>query len=30
LIGRDGVVKAIHIGLFTQESIEAEITPYIK
>jgi peroxiredoxin len=30
LIGRDGLVKAIHIGLLTPQSIEAEITPYIK
>jgi peroxiredoxin len=30
LIGRDGLVKAIHIGLLTQESIEVEISPHLK
>ncbi len=29
LIGRDGVVKRIHIGLFTPESLEAEIAPLL-
>jgi peroxiredoxin len=29
LIGRDGKVKAIHVGMFTAESIEAEITPFL-
>jgi cytochrome c biogenesis protein CcmG, thiol:disulfide interchange protein DsbE len=29
LIGRDGKVKTIHIGMFTAESIEAEITPLL-
>jgi peroxiredoxin len=30
LIGRDGKVKTIHIGLFTADSIEAELTPLIE
>lgn len=29
LIGKDGKVKAIHVGMFTPESIEAEITPFL-
>lgn len=29
LVGKDGKVKAIHIGMFTTESIEAEITPLL-
>jgi peroxiredoxin len=29
LIGPDGVVKAIHVGMFTPQSLEAEITPYL-
>jgi thiol-disulfide isomerase/thioredoxin len=29
LIGRDGVVKTIHVGMFTPESIEAELTPLL-
>jgi peroxiredoxin len=29
LIGKDGKVKTIHIGMFTQESIEAELTPLL-
>ncbi len=29
LIGRDGKVKAIHVGMFTAESIETEITPFL-
>jgi thiol-disulfide isomerase/thioredoxin len=29
LIGRDGNVKTIHIGMFTPESIEAELTPLL-
>jgi cytochrome c biogenesis protein CcmG/thiol:disulfide interchange protein DsbE len=29
LVGRDGVVKAIHIGSMTQQIIESEITPFL-
>ena len=29
LVGRDGVVKAIHIGRMTQQIIESEITPFL-
>ena len=29
LVGRDGVVKTIHVGLFTPEALEQEITPYL-
>ncbi len=29
LVGRDGKVKTIHVGMFTAQSIEAEITPLI-
>jgi cytochrome c biogenesis protein CcmG/thiol:disulfide interchange protein DsbE len=29
LIGTDGVVKAIHVGMFSPEELEAEITPYL-
>jgi thiol-disulfide isomerase/thioredoxin len=29
LVGRDGLVKAIHIGLFTAMSLEQELTPYV-
>ncbi len=29
LIGRDGVIKDIHIGLFTPEQIEAKISPLL-
>ena len=29
LIGRDGNVKTIHIGMFTPDSIEAELTPLL-
>ncbi len=29
LVGRDGTVKAIHIGLFTPEALEQEVTPYL-
>lgn len=28
LVGSDGVVKAIHVGVFTPEALEEEITPY--
>lgn len=30
LVGADGVVKAIHIGIFTPEALENEITPYLR
>ena len=30
LVGADGVVKNIHVGLYTAEDIEADITPYLK
>ncbi len=29
LVGRDGAVKAIHIGMFTPEALEQEITPHL-
>jgi peroxiredoxin len=29
LVGKDGVVKAIHVGMFTPQTLEAEITPYL-
>ena len=29
LIGTDGVVKAIHVGMFPPEDLETEITPYL-
>jgi len=29
LVGRDGVVKAIHIGLMTPQNMESEITPFL-
>ena len=29
LIGKDGVIKAMHVGGFTTQSIEAEITPLL-
>jgi len=30
LVGRDGVVKGIHQGMFSPESLEAEVTPLIQ
>ena len=29
LVGADGVVKTIHMGMFTPETLEAEITPFL-
>jgi peroxiredoxin len=29
LVGKDGKVKSIHVGMFTSESIEAEVTPLL-
>ncbi len=29
LVGSDGVVKTIHVGMFTPESLENEVTPYL-
>ncbi len=29
LIGRDGKVKAIHVGMFTPESLESEVSPLL-
>ncbi len=29
LVGSDGMVKAIHVGMFTPQSLDAEITPYL-
>lgn len=29
LVGPDGVVKTIHVGMFTPQALEAEITPYL-
>jgi hypothetical protein len=30
LLGKDGVVKTIHVGMFSAKSIEAEITPLLQ
>lgn len=30
LVGADGVVKTIHLGMFTPKELEAEITPFLK
>ncbi len=30
LVGRDGLVKVIHVGLFTPQALEAELTPFLK
>jgi cytochrome c biogenesis protein CcmG, thiol:disulfide interchange protein DsbE len=30
LVGSDGVVKTIHVGMFTPQSLDAEITPYLR
>lgn len=30
LVGADGVVKAIHVGGFTPQALEDEITPYLQ
>jgi len=30
LIGKDGIVKTIHVGMFTQQTLDAEITPLIQ
>lgn len=30
LIGRDGIVKSIHLGMFTSDTIETELTPLLK
>lgn len=30
LVGRDGSVQAVHIGLLTNESLVSEFTPYLK
>jgi peroxiredoxin len=29
LVGTDGIVKGIHVGMFTPQALEAEITPYL-
>lgn len=29
LVGRDGVVKTMHVGMFTPQALEAEITPLL-
>ncbi len=29
LVGSDGVVKTIHVGMFTPASLEKEVTPYL-
>ncbi len=29
IVGADNQVKAIHVGMFTPQSLEAEVTPYI-
>jgi peroxiredoxin len=30
LVGADGVVKTIHVGMFTPEMLEEEITPFLQ
>lgn len=30
LIGNDGIIKKIHIGMFTPDSIEAEVSPLLQ
>ncbi len=30
LVGRDGNIKAVHVGMFTAESLEQEISPLIR
>jgi peroxiredoxin len=30
LIGADGVVRSIHIGMYTGDDLESEITPYLR
>ena len=29
-VGADGVVKTIHVGMFTPQALEAEVTPYLQ
>ena len=29
MVGSDGVVKTIHVGMFTPQALDAEITPYL-
>lgn len=30
LIGRDGVVKTVHLGSYTSQTLESEITPFLQ
>ena len=30
VVGKDGKVKGVHVGLFTQQALEAEVSPYLK
>ena len=30
LVGADGVVKAVHLGMFTPQALEDEVTPYLQ
>ncbi len=30
VVGKDGKVKAVHVGLFTPQALEAEVSPYLK
>ena len=30
LVGSDGVVQAVHVGLFTPQALEQEVTPYLR
>lgn len=30
IVGRDGIVKTIHLGMYTPESLEEEVTPLIQ
>jgi hypothetical protein len=30
LVGRDGIVKTVHVGMFTQQTLESEITPLLQ
>ena len=29
VIGTDGIIKTIHVGMFTPQALEAEVTPYL-
>ena len=29
VVGSDGIIKTIHVGMFTAEALESEVTPYL-